>query len=88
MIFIPYMIRQAMPQSVPIIDALQHTDFVRTALSKAPVHVRWAIAVLTLAYVPLSQIGLGGFVRKYIPLFNVLIRVYRSLIFLQLFTSR
>ncbi len=85
MICVPYMIRKSMPASVDATRAVRHADFVRLALSKAPVHVRLAIFVLTLVFVPLSMVGLGGVVRKYIPLFNLLLRVYRSLVFLQLF---
>ena len=86
MFFISYMIRQAMPPSVDTKQALKHADFVRGALIKSPVHVRLGITVLTLAYFPLSYMGLGTVARK-ISFFNLLIRVYRSLVFLQLFSS-
>lgn len=87
MFFVSYMIKQAMPPAVDVEQAVRHADFVRGALVRSPVHVRLAITVLTLVYVPFSYVGLGTLLRK-ISLFGLLIRAYRSLVFLQVFSQK
>ncbi len=88
MIFVETMLRQALPKEFQASIRPRQINFVRAALKNAPFHVRWAIVVLTMMYLPFVYIGANRWIKKYFHYFQLLDRVYRSLAFLIIYEDK
>ncbi|MGI9461038.1 MAG: hypothetical protein ACR2NY_00475 [Alphaproteobacteria bacterium] len=85
MIFVRLMTHHSLPLHFRKAVKPPHILFVKQSLKNAPFHVKWAIVILTLCYLPFLFLKLDKILRKHIHFFQLLIRVYRSLTFLVLF---